>query len=32
MAAKTLAEAFEVKNRTFSPDDNVADYEIFTNK
>ncbi len=32
MAAKTLTEAFEVKNRTFSSDDNVVDYDIFTNK
>lgn len=32
MTAKTLAEAFEVKNRTFSSEDNLPDYDIFTNK
>ena len=32
MTAKTLAEAFEVKNRTSAPIDNVVDYDIFANK
>ena len=32
MSAKTLAEAFEVKKTTFSSDDNLHDYDIFTNK
>lgn len=32
MTAKTLAEAFEVKKTTFSSEDNVVDYDIFTNK
>ena len=32
MAAKTLIEAFEVKNKTFSPKDDVVDYDIFRNK
>ena len=29
MTAKTLTEAFEVKQRTFSSEDNIVDYEIF---
>ena len=32
MTAKTLTEAFEVKQRTFSSEDNIVDYEIFANK
>ena len=32
MTKKTLSEAFEVKNRTFSPKDDVVDYDIFANK
>ena len=32
MTAKTLTEAFEVKKRTFSSEDNVVDYDIFANK
>lgn len=32
MTAKTLTEAFEVKNRTFSPEDDLHDYDIFANK
>ena len=32
MTAKTLTEAFEVKNKTFSPKDDVVDYDIFANK
>ena len=32
MTAKTLTEAFEVKNKTFSPKDDLPDYDIFANK
>ena len=32
MTRKTLTEAFEVKNKTFSPKDDVVDYDIFANK
>ena len=32
MTAKTLTEAFDVKSRTFSSDDNIVDYDIFANK
>ena len=32
MTKKTLTEAFEVKNKTFSPKDDVVDYDIFANK
>lgn len=30
--AKTLTEAFEVKNKSYSPLDDVVDYDIFANK
>lgn len=32
MTAKTLSEAFEVKNTAFSSEDNIVDYDIFANK
>lgn len=32
MTAKTLTEAFEVKRKNFSYDDNLPDYDIFANK